>query len=94
MGRRKHIPVRTCIACRSKRPKRELLRIVRTPNENVVLDTVGKVAGRGAYVCRQQECLETAVQNSTLSRALKTTISPEIVAELRAQLAAIGHTEE
>ncbi|MCX7838987.1 MAG: YlxR family protein [Anaerolineae bacterium] len=57
----KHIPQRTCIACRTVRAKRELVRIVRTPELRVVADPTGKRAGRGAYVCRTRECWEVVL---------------------------------
>ena len=74
-GRRRHIPTRTCIACRESRPKRELVRVVRTPEGSVVVDLTGKKAGRGAYVCRRRNCWERALKKGALEAALKTSIS-------------------
>ena len=90
---RKHIPLRTCIACREKRPKRELLRVVCTPEGSVDIDVQGKRAGRGAYVCPRVECLQVAVQAQRLSRALKCQVSSEEAAALEAQIAALLHEE-
>jgi hypothetical protein len=86
---RKHVPLRTCIACREERPKRELLRVVCTPDGSVEIDVRGKRAGRGAYVCPRAECLELAVQAQRLSRALKCQVNTEEAAALEAQIAAL-----
>jgi len=81
--RRKHIPFRTCIACRQKRPKRELLRVVRTPEGSITIDPQGKLSGRGAYLCPSRECWEVALDPGKLGRALKCQISAEELANLR-----------
>lgn len=73
--RRKHIPQRTCVGCRTVLPKRELIRIVRTP-EGLFVDPTGKRAGRGAYLHNQRSCWEIGLKGS-LASALKTTLSPE-----------------
>jgi len=83
--RRKHVPLRTCVACRRTLAKRELVRIVRTPEGSIEVDLKGKRAGRGAYLCHQQECWEAALGQGLLGRALKTRIAGEQVAALRAQ---------
>jgi predicted RNA-binding protein YlxR (DUF448 family) len=82
-ARRKHIPQRTCVACRTTRPKRELVRVVRTPQGRVAADETGKRNGRGAYLCRQRSCWETALAKRQLDQALRTTLSTEMVDELR-----------
>jgi predicted RNA-binding protein YlxR (DUF448 family) len=82
----KHIPQRTCIACRAVRGKRELARIVRTPEQRVVADPTGKQAGRGAYLCRARECWETALSApGRLASALnlEMSISQDDLARLR-----------
>lgn len=76
-GRRKHVPVRTCVACRQAQPKRDLLRVVRTPEGHVMVDPTGKHAGRGAYLCRRKSCWEQAFRRKNLEHALKTTFNPE-----------------
>jgi len=85
--RRKHIPQRTCVACRTVRPKRELVRIVRLSSPGaegtVVVDETGKRSGRGAYLCRQRTCWETALARGQLERALKVTLTAETKALLR-----------
>ncbi len=81
--RPKHVPKRTCIACRESEAKRGLIRVVRTPEGPVELDTTGKRNGRGAYLCRQQECWDKALATGALSRALKTEIAPHTLVALR-----------
>ena len=78
----KKTPMRQCTGCREMKPKRELVRIVRSPAGEVAIDPLGKAPGRGAYVCRNPECLKKAVKTKALDRALEMTISPEILAEL------------
>jgi predicted RNA-binding protein YlxR (DUF448 family) len=73
----KHIPMRTCIACRESKPKRELLRVVRTPDEHVLLDASGKKAGRGAYLCAKLSCWEHALKRKRLEQEFEVVISPE-----------------
>lgn len=70
--------------------KRELIRIVRTPEGTIEIDLKGKRAGRGAYVCLQQECWEVALKQGVLGRALKAPVSTEQASELRGQLESIG----
>ena len=82
--RPKHVPMRTCIACRQERGKRELVRVVRTPEGAVQVDPTGKQAGRGAYLCRALPCWEQALQGARLAAALKTTLTAEQLATLRA----------
>src|SRR4051812_47294561 len=73
--RPKHIPQRTCIACRTVESKRGLVRVVRTPAGTVEIDPTGKKSGRGAYVCRSRSCWEKALKGKALETALKTTLS-------------------
>ena len=76
--------MRQCLGCREHRPKRELVRVVRTPDGQVMLDRSGKVNGRGAYLCRNPECFRRAVKARALERAFGTAV-PEEVAERIAQ---------
>ena len=66
----KKTPMRMCVACREMKPKRELIRIVRTPENEICADTTGRAAGRGAYICKSQACLEKAIKIRALERAL------------------------
>lgn len=81
--RKKHIPMRTCVGCGSSLPKRELIRVVRDPNGKVDLDLTGKRAGRGAYVCPNEQCLERAVKGRKLDRALELTIQNDVLVDLK-----------
>lgn len=77
MAAPKRPPQRTCVACRSTSDKRELVRIVRTPTGAVEVDPTGKKAGRGAYLCRQVECWDTALRKDRLASALRTKLTAE-----------------
>jgi hypothetical protein len=80
------IPVRMCVGCRTRDDKRNLLRVVRTPTQEVVLDPTGKRAGRGAYICPRVECLRKALKSRALERALGVSLTPEVMADLEASL--------
>ncbi len=82
--RKKHVPERTCIACRTTHPKRELMRIVRTPEGHVVIDETGKQNGRGAYICQHLICWQKALKHGAFNRALRTTLMPEEIDMLQA----------
>ncbi len=100
----RHIPERTCVACRSLRPKREMVRVVRTTDGPVQIDLTGKQAGRGAYLCRRRECWHRALRQEALGRALKTELSAADRDTLRSfgdeqaaadqQVSATEHTSE
>jgi predicted RNA-binding protein YlxR (DUF448 family) len=77
-------PQRTCLGCREVRNKNELVRIVRTPEGEVIVDARGRTNGRGAYICSNAECLRKAVRTKALERALKVEI-PEAVIETLAR---------
>jgi len=78
----RHTPERTCVACRQKKAKGELLRIVRTPQGGLEIDPRGNMAGRGAYLCRLKECWEEGLKKKRLDRALKYPIASERRVEL------------
>lgn len=78
----KHIPLRSCIACRETKPKRELVRVVHTPEGPVEVDRTGKKNGRGAYFCPAQECWELGRKKKALNHAFKTAVTPENWEEL------------
>ena len=73
----KHVPLRTCVACRETKPKRELVRVVRVGPESVEVDRTGKKNGRGAYLCPAQQCWHLAEKKRSLNHALQITVSPE-----------------
>ncbi len=92
--RQKHVPVRTCIACRQAQGKRQLVRIVRTPTGEVRIDPTGKQAGRGAYLCRTRDCWEQALNGQRLNAALKTTLTSETVATFKAYAATLPAADQ
>lgn len=79
----KRQPQRTCIGCRQTSTKRTLIRIVRTPEGQVVIDETGKRAGRGAYLCPNRRCWEIALKEKRVGHALKTDLTPEVIAMLQ-----------
>lgn len=81
--KKKKIPMRMCTGCMEMKPKKELIRIVKTPEGDVVVDITGKQSGRGAYVCRNKECLEKSFKTKKLNKSLNTAISDEIYNKLR-----------
>ena len=87
--RARHVPQRTCIACRSTSAKREFVRLVRTPDGHVVVDPTGKKAGRGAYLCSRSSCWELALKKDRLSAALKTKLTADDAALLRTYAAGL-----
>jgi len=79
----KKIPMRQCLGCREMKPKRELIRVVRSPEGTVSLDFKGKMPGRGAYVCPNAECLKKATRSKALERALSAEIPEELYLDLQ-----------
>lgn len=75
----KKIPQRMCVTCRTRRDKRDLIRVVLMPDGQVTVDQTGKKPGRGAYVCRNRECLSQAVKAHRIDRGLKTEISSDVI---------------
>ena len=78
MQKPRKIPQRMCVGCREKRDKKDLLRVVRTPEGQLVLDATGKKSGRGAYVCRDPQCLKKARKSRALDRMLEVSIPDEV----------------
>ena len=70
--------VRTCIACRQAKEKKDMLRIVRDKDGNIKLDFTGKASGRGAYICDNPECIKKCVKNKLIGRALDAKVSDEV----------------
>ena len=84
----KKIPMRQCVGCREMRPKKELVRVVKSPEGVVSMDLKGKAPGRGAYVCHDRECLRRAIKSGALGRAFETQIPQELLAQLEEQMEA------
>lgn len=84
----KKIPQRQCMGCRERKAKKELIRVVRSPEGQVSLDFHGKKNGRGAYICPQMECLKKAIRSKALERSLEVPIPEEIYAQLEREMEA------
>ena len=82
----KKIPLRMCTGCMEMKPKKELIRIVKSPEGEVSVDLTGKKSGRGAYICKSTECLEKAFKTKRLSRNLDVSISEEIYDKLKEEV--------
>ena len=76
-------PVRMCVGCRERFLKIDLIRVVRTPEGDIVIDKKGKVSGRGAYVCKSADCLSKAYKTNALQRALETKIDEDLLNQLK-----------
>ena len=82
----KKIPMRQCLGCREMKPKKDLIRVVRSPEGEISLDFKGKASGRGAYICHDPQCLKKAIKSKALERAFSTQIPPEIYDKLNEQM--------
>lgn len=87
----KKIPMRQCVGCREMKAKKELVRVVRSPEGEISLDFRGKASGRGAYVCPQAECLRRAIKSRALERGLDCQIPQEIYDQLLLRMEAGDH---
>jgi len=85
----KKVPMRTCIACKSCKPKKELVRIVKNDN-NFDMDFSGKLSGRGSYICNSDACFELMLKNKALNKAYKQNIPQEVYDKLKEQYIARG----
>ena len=85
MAERK-IPMRKCLGCNEMKPKKELIRAVKSPEGEISYDPGGKKPGRGAYICRKPECFDAAVKTKQFAKAFKEPVAAEKLAEARAQL--------
>lgn len=79
-------PYRKCTGCGELKLKKELIRVLRTPEDEIIIDTTGKKNGRGAYICNSDECLKKAIKSKGLERSLKTSIPPEVYEMLEKEL--------
>lgn len=75
-------PLRKCVACQNMMPKKELIRVVRTPEGDTLIDLTGKKSGRGAYLCGKVGCFKLAMKNKALDRALKQSVHADIYRQL------------
>ncbi len=81
--KQRKVPLRMCVGCQEMKPKKELIRIVRTPESEVILDSSGKKSGRGVYICPQKECLQKAIKSNRLEKNLQHPISEEVMNRLK-----------
>ena len=79
----KKVPLRQCVGCGEMKNKKEMTRVIKTAEDEIVLDKTGKKNGRGAYLCMEKECLEKAIRQKGLERSLKTSIPQEVVESLK-----------
>ena len=81
----KKVPLRQCIVCRQSKPKKELIRIVRTADNDFSVDKTGKLNGRGSYICNSEECINNLVKQKALNKAFKTNVDKEVYDKLKEQ---------
>ena len=90
MGTVKKVPLRKCIGCGEMKSKKEMMRVLKTTEDAIVLDTTGKKNGRGAYLCFSKECLKNAMKSKGLERSLKMPIPQNVYESLEKELDSIG----
>lgn len=83
MPKVKKIPQRMCVGCQEMKQKKQLIRVVRTPEDSIEIDSTGKRSGRGAYICQDFECLNKAIKGKRLDKALQRPISQEVIDSLK-----------
>ncbi|HHW89735.1 MAG TPA: YlxR family protein [Clostridiales bacterium] len=76
------VPIRTCVACRQPQPKKQLLRVVKTPQGEIKLDSTGRANGRGAYICNRAQCVQDAVKKKLFNRNFKMNIDDSVYTRL------------
>lgn len=85
----KKVPLRKCIGCGEMKSKKDMIRVLRASEGDVILDRTGRQNGRGAYLCSCEACLEMALKTKGLERSLKTSIPPEVIENLKKELSAV-----
>lgn len=83
------MPVRMCVGCQEMKNKKEMIRVIKTPEGTFMLDATGKKNGRGAYVCPSEECLQLARKNKELERSFKQAIPAEVYESLEKEMEAL-----
>ena len=84
------VPQRKCIGCNESKPKKELIRIVKTPEGEMLVDDTGRANGRGAYICNNLECLQKAIKTKGLDRAFKMNVDTDVLIKLSEEMAKLG----
>ncbi len=82
----KKIPLRKCVGCGEMKEKKEMIRVLKTPEDEIILDKTWRANGRGAYICNSADCLAKAIKNKGLERSLKSPIPEEVSARLKEEL--------
>ncbi len=90
MSTTRKVPMRQCVGCQEMKSKKEMLRVIKTAENEIILDATGRKNGRGAYLCFSKECLSKARKNRGLERSLKTSIPPEVYDSLEKELDELG----
>lgn len=90
MPRVKKVPQRMCIGCQEMKPKRQLIRIVRTPDDTIEIDPTGKRSGRGAYICPGEECWRKALKGKKLEKAFRSPVSAAVFEALEKELETVN----
>ena len=90
MSVKKKVPMRKCVGCGEMKNKKEMIRVLKTPEEEFVLDASGKKNGRGAYLCPSGECLERAIKSKGLERSFKMAIPKEVYETLEKEMEQLG----
>lgn len=83
---KKKIPMRQCVGCREMKSKKEMMRVIKTPEEEILLDATGKKNGRGAYICFSGDCLSKAIKSKGLERSFKQSIPSEVYERLEKEM--------
>ena len=86
----KKVPLRQCIGCGEMKSKKEMIRVIKTADEEILLDATGRKNGRGAYLCPSMECMKKAVKSKGLERSFKMAIPKEVYDALEKELEALG----
>ncbi|BCJ85304.1 RNase P modulator RnpM [Effusibacillus dendaii] len=89
----KKTPLRKCVGCQEMKPKKELIRVVHSPDNQVFLDPTGKKSGRGSYICKTEACFQMAKKKKSLDRSLKINVSDEIYEQLERELSLVKSDE-
>ena len=86
MVKKRKVPLRMCLGCQEMKPKREMMRVVRTAENTMVLDPTGKKSGRGAYVCPTEACFLAAIKGKRLEKALECPVTEQLLEDLKREL--------
>lgn len=90
----KKVPMRMCVGCREMKPKKELIRVVRSPEGQISMDATGRKPGRGAYVCRRKECLQKAIRQKQLERAFECQLTEDVKNGLLSELQTLEDADD